>query len=171
MDIAQKKDKLVFIMTITLTFFIGYKVISRITQEKISSLTTQIEAEKNRNEILSAIAVLDGKLLAYQERSFSTTEITQFVDKISQLAKQADIEIETINSQPALFREHLVELSVRIPLRCTYHQLGKFFSLIEDNRELIWVKQLRIRKDTISGAKQDGTVEIDLTLSGLNLKK
>lgn len=171
MDIAQKKDRLVFILTILLVFFIGYKIISKIIQEKITSLTAQIETEENRNKILGTVAVLDRKLLAYQEKAFSTTEITQFVDKISQLAKEADIEIETISSQPVLFREQLVELSVRIPLHCTYHQLGKFFSLIESNRELIWVKQLRIKKDTVPQAEQDGRVEINLTLSGFNLKK
>ncbi len=171
MNITQRKDIIIFVLLLVLAFFIGYNVIYKSRLNKINSIGSQIEEEEKKNEALKIIAVLERRLQAYQKRSFSTTEITQLVDKISELAERVGIEIETFNPKQAISRKEYIELSLEVPLRCNYHKLGKLLSLIESNQELIWVKRLNIQKPAISGPTEAGISRIDLTVNGLYLKK
>ena len=171
MNIIQRKDIITFVLLLVLAFFIGYNVIYKSRLNKINSIGSQIEEEEKKNEALEIIVLLERRLQAYQKRSFSTTEITQLVDKISELAERAGIEIETFNPRQAISREEYIELSLKVPLRCNYHKLGKLLSLIESNQELIWVKKLNIQKLTASGPTEARIPRIDLTVSGLYLKK
>jgi Tfp pilus assembly protein PilO len=171
LNITQRKDIMTFVLLLVLAFFIGYNVIYKSRLNKINSIGSQIEEEKKKSEALEIIAALERRLQAYQKRSFSTTEITQLVDKISELAKRAGIEIETFNPKQAISRKQYIELSLEVPLRCNYHKLGKLLSLIESNQELIWVKKLNIQKPAASGPTEARIPRIDLTVSGLYLKK
>ncbi len=171
LNITQRKDTMIFVLLLVLAFFIGYNVIYKSRLNKINSIGSQIEEEEKKNEALEIIAVLERRLQAYQKRSFSTTEITQLVDKISELAERAGIEIETFNPKQAISRKEYIELSLEVLLRCNYHKLGKLLSLIESNQELIWVKRLNIQKPADSGPTEARIPRINLAVSGLYLKK
>jgi len=171
MNITQRKDTIIFVLLLVLAFFIGYNVIYKSRLNKINSIGSQIEEEEKKKEALEIIAALERKLQVYQERSFSTTEITQLVDKISELAERAGIEIETFNPKQAISRKEYIELSLEVPLRCSYDKFGKLLSLIESNQELIWVKSLKIQKPVASGPTEASIPRIDLTVSGLYLKE
>lgn len=171
MDIAQRKDMIVFIGVIILAFFIGYNVIYKINKDKIESIKSQVEEEKKKNDVLGIIDLLDKKLQAHQRRAFSTTEITQFVEKISELAKKAGIKIEAVNPKQPINRDEYIELSLEIPLRCDYDKFGELLSLIESNQELIWVQRFKIDKPTVYNPRQSRLPKIDFTVSGLYLEK
>jgi len=171
MDISQRKDIIVFALIVILAFLIGHNWIYKSGLNKMYSLNKKLEEEKKENIILGDVGLLNRKLQLYQERSFSTTEITELLDKVSELAKQAGIKIETYNPLPVVYKEQYVELRLEIPLRSEYHKLGEFLSLIESNPEFIWVKGLNMQKSTVTSSKAANMPKIDLTLSGLYLKK
>lgn len=169
--ITQKRDVIIFILVIMLAFLIGYNTIYRYNLNKMDSIKSQINEEKKRNEILEIIDALDKRLRGYQKRSFSAAEITPVLDKISQLAKKCDIEIETFNPQPAISQKHYIEFPLEIPFSCGYHKLGQFLSLIENSQEFLWIKKLEMHKPTVTDPREVRVPKINLKLSGLYLKK
>lgn len=167
-DLKQRKELIVFGTLIIFAYLIGGRAIYASYLHKIDALSSQIEDEQKKNEIIADISILDKKAKVYKQRSFSASELTQVLDKVSALAQQAEIKIETFNPLAALDKEKYIELPIQLPLRCSYHQLGKFLSLLESNQEFIKVKKLKVYKS--SGASQNEP-EVDLTLYGIYLKK
>ena len=171
MDINERIDLIVFALIIIIASLIGYNLVYKGGLNKIAAIKVQIEEEKKKNEILVIIAGLDKSLQSYQGRSFSSTEITLVLDKVSELAKRLGITIEKFDPLPAGYGEQFVELPARIPFSCEYHKLGKFLSLIESNQEFIFIKQLNVRKPTVSQAGERRIPKIELVVSGIYLKK
>ena len=171
MNISPRRDALVFIAVIVAAVLIGYNLVYKYNLNQLNSVKLQIKEEKQKNELLERISKLDRKLIGYQQRSLDSPEITQFLDKLSRLAQEVGIEIESFTPQPAMRRDEYLELPVRLPLNCHYHRLGRFLSLLESNREFIWIKDIRIRKQTVSDPRQTRLPAVDLTVSGLYLKK
>lgn len=171
MDISRRKDIIVFVLIIILAFLIGNNVVYKFNLNKIDSIKSQIGQDEEKNVILGDIALLDKSVQTYQKRFFSTVEITELLDKISELGKETGIEIENYNPLPAVYRDEYIELSVKIPLRCEYHKLGEFLSLIESNQEFMWVKEVNMQKSTVVDPKKTRIPKIDLIVSGLYLKK
>lgn len=171
MDVNQRKDIIVFALILILAFLIGYNGIYKANLNRIDSLKLQIEEEKKKNIILGDIGLLDKKLQAYKRRFFTSAEITELLDRASELAKEVGIKIETFNPLPAVYRAEYVELGLKIPLRCDYHTLGKFLSLIESSGEFIWVKEIDMQKSTVTRVQEENTPKINLVLSGFYLKK
>ena len=171
MDIDQKKDLIVFALVIALAFLIGRNAIYQGALNKIASIESEIKAEEEKSDILGAIGILDRRLKAVGERSFSTTEITYFLDKVSELATASGIEIETFDPLPAVDTERYIETPLKLPLRCEYHQLGRFLALMEGSQEFIWVKGVDMQKSTVTDPREDMTPKVNLAVSGLYLKK
>ena len=171
MNIGQRKDVIVFVLILILAFLIGNNGIYKYNLNRIDSLILQTEKEKRRNGILGTIDALDRKLQVHQKRSFSATEATQLVDRVSQLAKEAGIKIEGFTPLSAVYSEQYVELPLKISLRCEYHKLGQFLNLIESSKEFIWVKELKMQKATVTDPGEPEIPRIDLMVSGLYLEK
>jgi Tfp pilus assembly protein PilO len=170
-DILQKKDKIIFILIVILAFLIGNNGIYKFYLRKINSVKSQIEKEKKKNELLEIVGILDSKLQTYQIRSLAETEITQLADKISAMAKRAGVEIENFNPGPTVNTEQYVELSLIVALRCGFHKLGKLVSLIESSQEFMRVKELKIQRPAFFSPRASRIPQVNLTISGLYLKK
>ena len=171
MNIDKRKDVIVFILLLIMAFLIGYNGIYKYNLNRRNSLISQTEREKRKNDILGITDILDRKLQVYQKRSFSAADTTQLLDRLSQLAKSAAIKIESFNPLPVVHTEQYTELPLRISLKCEYHKLGQFLSLIESSKEFIWVKELGTQKATVTGPEKLKIPRVDLKVSGFYLKK
>lgn len=171
MDKSQKKSTAVFILIIMLAFLIGRNQIYTGNLEKIVVLKKQIKEEKKINEILEETSILEKKLQLHQRRSFPAADPTQLINKISQFAKEANINIGTFDSLSPIDKARYIELPLKMPFSCSYHQLGKFLSLIESNQGTIWVKRLNIEKTSATTPEEERMLKVELTLSGIYLKK
>lgn len=171
MGIDKKKDLIVFALVFILAFLLGRNTIYQAGMNRIASKKSEIKEEGKRNEILGAIGILHKRFEALQERSFSTTEITYFLDKVSAAAKKSGIKIENFDPLSAVNTQRYIEMPVKIPLKCEYHQLGEFLALMENNQEFIWVKELSIEKPTVIDPREERTPKVNLAISGLYLKE
>lgn len=170
-NIMQRKDILVFLVVLGLAAMIGYNQIYKGAIAKAKALQVQAKEEEKKNEILGFIGIIDAKVRNYQKQSLPSQEITYLLDRISTIAQQLGIKLETFNPLPAVHKAQYVELPVKLPLRCQYHKLGKFLSLLESNKELIWVKEIIIDKPTVLDSRNARIPKISLTVSGIYLKK
>lgn len=168
---SHRKSTIIFILIILLAFRIGYGGIYKSNLKKINSIKSQMEEEKNKNESLSIISILERKIRAYQERSFSVAEGTQILDRVSRMAERLGIKIEAFNPLSAEEKEYYIELPLKIPFSCDYHQLGEFLSLIENSEEFIRVKDLEMKKSTVVASGEAKIPEVELIVSGFYLKK
>ncbi|MBN3038029.1 MAG: type 4a pilus biogenesis protein PilO [Candidatus Omnitrophica bacterium] len=169
MDFTKYQNKAIFILVFLLVCFIGYNLVLKYNQTKIASVKEEIEKEKKKGELLIDISILDRKMKTFRSRSFPSTEITPLLDMITPLAKECGIAIETFSPRPLSHKEGFAYIPLEIPLRCGYHQVGKFISLLESNKELIRVQSVRLGKlDDIEGAGV-GMLQVNLTLNGLYL--
>jgi Tfp pilus assembly protein PilO len=166
------KEKLVFFTIIIFAVLLGYNVIYKGKLNEIRQLKSGIKKEKEKNSILDSIGLLNNKLRLYQQRSFSTTEITGLVDKVSQLAAEAEVTIENFNPSQKQSLQAYVELPLVMSFECEYHKLGKLLSFIESNQEFIWVKGLKMHKTGLSSSGREASrvPQITLTVSGLYLE-
>ena len=170
MDIEAKKGLVVFGLVIVIACLIALGLYSFMLA-KINSVISQTAQEEKKNDILGTIAMLDRRLSAHKERSLPLKDATQLIDRLSLLAKEAIIEVETLNPLPVTERDYYTELSVQIPIKCNYHNLGRFLSLLESNEDFLWVKQLKIKKVIVTDSKKKILPEVDLIISGIFLKK
>ncbi|MBN2096863.1 MAG: type 4a pilus biogenesis protein PilO [Candidatus Omnitrophica bacterium] len=171
MDLTKRTDLLVFLLILILAGLFGYHGLYQSGLNNINSIKAQIEEEKRKNEILVEIGRLDEQIQKYENRTFATPEITPLLDKISALTKKLDLAIETFNPQNPVYKTQYIELPIKVPLRCDYHELGQLLSLIENSEEFIWVKELKMQKPTVVDPKEKRAPQIELTLSGICLKK
>lgn len=162
---AKKIEMAVFVLFIILAILIGKNLIYKYTSEKLVRLRKQAEDAKEKNNISEDIAILDGRLRAYQNRSLPTQAPGAFLDRIAQLAKEADVRINAFNPLPIVYTEHYIEMPIKVLLRCDYHQLGHFLSLLESNREFIEIRALNMQKATVINPEQTQLPRIDLTVS------
>lgn len=171
MKLALKQDKAIFILIVILAFLVGRNSIYKNSLEKISSLKSRQEEEKNKNELLATISTLERKIGVYKRSSLATAEIAPLLDKVSALAQKSGIKIENFNPQPTIYKEEYTEFPVSISLNCDYHRLGRFLSLLESNQEFIWVKGLKVEKATVIDPKERKIPKVGLIISGLYFKK
>lgn len=171
MNITQGKELIVFILIVILAFFIGYNGLYRQYLNRINSIKAKINEEEKKNDMLRIIDGLDKKMQEYQNRSLTTTDVTQLLDRILELAKQVNVAIESFNPLPEKYREEYIEFPLQIPIRCEYHRLGQFLDLIENSQGFLWVKELKMRKSTVTDLEEVRIHQIDLTISGLYLRK
>ena len=171
MKLALGKDKIIFILIIILAFLVGRNSIYKNSLEKINSLKSRQEEEKNKNELLAMISMLERKIDVYKRGSLAAAEIAPLLDKVSALAQRSGIKIENFNPQPTISQKEYTELPVKISLSCDYHRLGRFLSLLESDQEFIWVKALNVEKDTVVDPGEKKIPEVNLAISGLYFKK
>ena len=170
MEIESKKNLIIFVFVLILACLIGFGLYS-VMLTRLNSVKSQIEQQKERNDVLGTIAMLDRRLQTHKERSLPLKDTTQLIDKLSLLAKEAIIEVETLNPMPTVERDYYVEVPVQIPIKCSYHNLGRFLSLLESNEEFLWVKQLTIKKEIVTDPKKKVLPEVDLVISGIFLRR
>jgi Tfp pilus assembly protein PilO len=171
MNLSLKKDKAAFILILILAFLIGRNNIYNNSIEKINSLQSRQEEEKNKNELLETISILEKKIQIYKRNSLASVEIAPLLDKVSALAKRSGMVIENFNPQPTIYKEGYAEVPVDISLSGDYHRLGRFLSLLESSQEFIWVKRLRVEKATVIDPQKRISPKISLAISGLYFKK
>ena len=170
-NIMQRKDILVYVVVLGLAAMIGRNYVYKGALAKAKAFEAQVKEEEKKNEILGFIGILDTKVQNYQKRSMPSQEITYLLDSISTMAQQVGMQLETFNPLTVVHKEEYVELPVKLPLRCQYHKLGEFLSLLESKQELIWVKEVTIDKPTVLDPRDARTPDISLTVSGIYLKK
>jgi Tfp pilus assembly protein PilO len=169
MDQYKQQQMIVFAMVIFVAAFIGFNFIYKYNKKQLLIVQEEIEDETKKNEVLKDLSILDKRLQKYKVRSFTSVEVTPVLDKISSLAKDANILIETFSPMQLIQKREYVGIPLNIPLTCNYHKLGKFVSLLESNKELILIKSLRITKPLESRSGTTNIPKVSLAVSGFYL--
>lgn len=97
----------------------------------------------------------------------SKKEVAQLLVDISQTGLSSGLEFELFKPQPEIKREFYAELPVKIKVKGTYNQFGKFVSGIANLPRIVTLDSISIEpyKKGKKGANQDGTTELTMNIT------
>ncbi len=133
----------------------GYVLLSRSareTQKKLEVEYAQLyERVQRERRLVKNFEVLkarrDSLLQVYKEQLTlmpETQDMTTFLDEVSAYGVRSGIEFLLFRPMPPVVRGFYTEFPVDVKITGTYHQLGKFLSLLANAPRLITIENLQI---------------------------
>lgn len=141
-------DEKIFVLTsaaVLLITLVSARSIFQNQRERIQTLRTKIAEEQEKNEILSKIETQEGKIGYYGLRLPRERNVEWLRKEVTELAKQAQIKIVSVEPQAPRDKGIYIQLPVKMVLDCSYHQLGSFISKLESSKEFIKLDSLRFK--------------------------
>jgi Tfp pilus assembly protein PilO len=147
----------VLLLNVLAYAFFVYPLSQRVSN--VTSLTSSAEGELAAARLthMQAANLLAGRAQATERLQTFYTEVLpadlpaarQIASpRLSQLATKAGVETKTILGQPVVERDHiLTRLDIRMDLVGTYDSVRRFVRLLEESREFVVIKNLRIVDD------------------------
>lgn len=143
-DLGKRKDILVVIGVILLTVIIGNNFIYQVQKRKMSYLEGEIKEEEAKNRLVEEIVLSDKRISFYKKRLPLQRDVSWLMRRISQLAKDARIEVVSLKPKELDRQEGYIRIPLEIKVRCSYHELGEFLSNIESSAKFIKLDSLHL---------------------------
>ena len=152
------KQNLMNLVILIVAIIIAFKIY-QIKENDILNLKKQKEMEEKKNSVLIEISTLERKL-SYLNDNVNNKLTSGVLDKIGDFANIASVKISRITPQ----KETPAGVYTKYPYDITlsaesYHQIGRFISLLENSPDLYMIENL-----TITGGAAEGNL-ITATLS------
>ena len=145
--IAKHKNAVLSLAILAIAGFVSFNIYNKSVQEK-AGLQAQIEDEKKKNEVLLQIATLEKKLEGYKQL-LTKKEAGEVIGAISSYAKGFGLQIQSVRpGQEQKFKEY-IKVPYMLVLRAnSYHDIGRFVSMIESSREVFVIDAINIASET-----------------------
>ena len=123
--------------------------------EKVDSLQTQIAHERrlvrNKDKIMKEVEELDVKLKFALQELPDEREIPDLLSSISNLARDAGLEVNLFRPRGEVRREFYAEVPVAITVEGTFHQVATFFDDVGQLSRVVNIDQITMGKPAIKG--------------------
>lgn len=137
------KNSLILVVVIIASLFFAHKV-WQFQVTKVNSLKQMISQEESKVVILTNIESLNKKidLLA---KNLKKEDVKSIIAKINNFASSTSVEIISIQPQREESRDSVYRvLPINLNIRGTYHNIGKFISLLEGKEQFFRVKEFNL---------------------------
>jgi type IV pilus assembly protein PilO len=155
---------LVFVVGISM----GWQRVHAPVEARRSQLTVQLASEREAQAVREQVAKLLGEIDQFRKRLAPEPETAWLVGEVGKLAKDAKIELASIAPQQQKLIQEFTHLSVIVQFSSSYHDLGKFLSVLESSRSFIRVDELSMTPDRSTSKQGQGVQLVKLTLSALH---
>jgi type IV pilus assembly protein PilO len=159
---------LVFVALIFWQYFYGpgTKELGKL-ETKIEDLNSQIGHEqrlaRNLVKFRKEVKELEVKLkLALQELP-DEKEIPDLLNNISNLARDAGLEVALFKPNPEVFREFYAEVPVTVSVEGTFHQVATFFDEVGRLPRIVNVNQIYVRDPKQPEGEEQMRIKSDCT--------
>ncbi len=143
---------------------VGHQTIYRDSRRTMTVLQAQLadfqQTQGLREEVARSLAEIE----EFRNRFSQNPDTEWLVGEVSRLAERAEIQLTTIlpaSPKKVEGLEGLMTLSVALEFTASYHQLGKFLSIVESAPVLIRVDELTLARS------EQGRAKVQLTVSTL----
>lgn len=134
-------------------------------EERRETLQAQIVNERriarNLNKVREQVKELDAKLNQALLELPNEAEIPDLIDSISDLARQAGLDIRLFKRRGTNYRDFYAEVLVAMSLSGTYHQVATFFDEVGQMARIVNINDVTVRDPSIS--EQGVEVNADCT--------
>ncbi|MCU0665752.1 MAG: type 4a pilus biogenesis protein PilO [Candidatus Omnitrophica bacterium] len=167
-DASKYKDYLINIVVLAIAAIIGFKIYIKSNQD-IDALKKSIEEEKSKNKVLASLEEKEKEINAYR-KYLNSKEITGILDVIGDIARESDIEIDSMRpsgeNKYSFFKKYLFDI------RCSagsYHDIARFISYLESNKNVFTVESVSLSPEGSGVQRRVGRVFVEISLSTIVL--
>lgn len=153
-------DEKTRIMVITAAIALGTLIlcynIYKSHADKIEELRSSIYEESQRLIARRDLAKIDGIISEYRKYIHQDTNSSIFRDTISALARELEIDIISMQPPKAVRVKNYIKYSLKIRVKCSYNEFGKFLEKIERLSALTTVDDIVVSEGSVNRIKTAG---------------
>ncbi len=142
------------LMMLALTSVLGYHNIYRPHQARVQALEKQLIEQRQTQELREQVARSLEELERLEQQLPREPETEALVREISKLAEEAGVQLTSIIPQSPKPLRGFTHLSVQLQVVTSYHELGKFISVLENAKPFINIDELGLGQRDPSGSTQ-----------------
>jgi hypothetical protein len=170
--LVNSKNKILSILIVLVSLFIGYKVYVR-EAAKIKELKQEKELELNKNRVLTSIIALENKVNSYKN-VVNNKDVSAIMNKLFAIANEAKVKINAIRPSASRDFPQYAKFPFKLSVSANnFNRIGKFISNLESSRDIYILESLVVATDgtqaNFSATKADN-LTLTLTLSTVLLK-
>ena len=159
-----KPPFLIAMIGVAVTGLIGYNFVHVPQQRQVLRIQGELAAEQTRHQTAASVADALQRVEAYRQRLPDKPDPSWLARQLVALAEQSGVQLSTIQRELPHQTEQFTQLSVKIHIAGTYHQLGTFLDQIERAPVFIRVDNAEIARAG-SDVNSKDLASIALTLS------
>ena len=134
-------------------------------QSKIESLNSEIGHEqrlaRNLVKFRKEVKDLEVKLKMALAELPDEKEIPDLLSNMSNLARDAGLEVNLFKPNPEVFREFYAEVPVTMSVEGTFHQVATFFDEVGRLPRIVNINQIYIREPKLSEGEEQMRIKSD----------
>ena len=149
------------IIVLVLAGHLGYHTVYLPYQHKVRELQEQFAKQRQTHELQAKLAKSFEALEQLRTVLAAQPDTEWLVRAVGELAEEAGLQLTSIVPQSPKILQEFTRLSVNLQLVTSYHQLGKFISLLERSKSFLKVDDLDIAR------REEGMAQVRMTVSTL----
>lgn len=164
--LENNKNKVLNFGVIIFALFISFQIYN-FSDQQVKSLILKKNDELKKNKISEEIAVLEKKIEGYK-KVFVGRDMSFIIDTMSMIAKESLVKIVSIKPEGVEKSVDYIKSSFSISVSApSYHSLGKFISLIENNKDIFLVEEVIIssKRENLSTVSDSTALDVSLKIS------
>jgi hypothetical protein len=168
-SINKFKEKGIPIVVLVVALFFALKIYNA-QNAQLSQLTEQKDVEEKKNSALSAISGYEADFKTIKN-FVNDKDIGMSLDSLGSLAQKAGVSITGVKPQPVkeypLYNLYSFSLSL---VSSSFHDLGKFFDLLEENKNIYSIDSVNIDSDQSVKAGEPLAIRAEMRVSTFIIK-
>ena len=160
-SLLKRKDIAILIVIILLLLILLADTAHK-KKKTMLQLGQNLTQEDEKLGLLKEIKALDKKIKK-SSIAFKEFNVTNLINKITEVADRLGLSLKSIDPLPNRQDNRFIASPLSITLRGNYHGLGEFVSAIENFKEFIEIREIRL--NLMQETKEEGTVGLDITIS------
>lgn len=149
------------IIVLALAGQLGYHTVYLPYQHKVRELQEQVAKQRQTHELQAQLAKSLEELEQLRKVLPAQPDTEWLVRAVGELAEEAGLQLTSIVPQSPQAVQEFTRLSVNLQLVTSYHQLGKFISLLERSKSFLKIDGLDIAR------REEGMAQVKMTVSTL----
>ncbi|MBI4355473.1 MAG: type 4a pilus biogenesis protein PilO, partial [Candidatus Omnitrophica bacterium] len=127
------------------TLVLGLQMVVRPGLSRLRENQTLLAEERQKSELVRQLQDQLARMEPWQRRLSSDQMMEWLVSELTRLARESGVRVIAIQSHPVTHAPEATSVSVSLEIESSYHELGRFLSLVESSPPLILVERIEIK--------------------------
>ncbi|MFH0839152.1 MAG: type 4a pilus biogenesis protein PilO [Candidatus Omnitrophota bacterium] len=158
LKLDQSTTIVISIVLFSVVFLIWKQFIFRIEKMESDKLVQEMERIEFRNDVGN----LNDVILSYEAKMPRVSDVSWLLNKVVEIADKAQIRLTFFEPLPSEALDRYAKVAVRVKTSITYHDLGRFVSMIESADRFIKIDGINMKNDM-----KTNIIETELIISAL----
>lgn len=161
----QKKQIAVLLCVPGLLFFISWKLILEKDIKEDARLSAQVDSMVKKVALQSQLTMLQSGYNKNRAMLAPSSRADWVIEAIYKAAQASGIKVNAVTPSNAPKDDVFRESEISIEATGTYHELGRFFEALENNKPGIFIQNFRFNKTSGSESESGGRLQSYMNVS------